>query len=259
MSLTSQEYGWKLASTWQCRVAHTEDWGIHYKIWWELLPHPPYSTELAPSDFHQFRALKDAIYGTEFETWWYDSPSENLAKWLEQGMVLSRHTHILSSLVQGRRSGWRHCGKIGHGAKPSLFIICNFYDLGINIYLETKWGHCFLGRPHTCWRRGCQSIEISWLLLHLYLNGSKYLLLQCCLIFGSSLMHIDKCFPPFLTPSPPSQEDHGISLCRTSYLLAQSRHELSRDFLQQFGKRMCLRLHLKFSYLSCNCVLFLTF
>lgn len=43
-----------------------EDSGIHYKIWWELLPHPPYSTDLAPSDFHQFRALKDAIYDTKF-------------------------------------------------------------------------------------------------------------------------------------------------------------------------------------------------
>lgn len=61
MSLASQEYGWKLALTWQCKVAcKLEDLGIHHKIWWELWLHPPYDTDLAPSDFHQFRALKDA-------------------------------------------------------------------------------------------------------------------------------------------------------------------------------------------------------
>jgi hypothetical protein len=112
VSLASQEYGWKLSSTWQCKVAHKlEDLGIHYKIWWELLPYPPYSTDLAPSDFHQFRALKDAIYDTKFETWWCDSPSKNLATWPGQGTVLTRHTHTFSSLAQGHRSGWRHCGK----------------------------------------------------------------------------------------------------------------------------------------------------
>ena len=70
------------------------------------------------------------------------------------------------------------------------------YDLGINIYLETNGGRYFLGSRHTCWRWGCQSIEILWLLLQLYLNGSKYLLLHCGIIFGSGLMHIDKCLPP---------------------------------------------------------------
>jgi hypothetical protein len=170
-----------------------EDSGIHYKIWWELLPHPPYSTDLAPSDFHQFRALKDTIYGTKFETWWCDSPSENLATWPGQGTELTRHTHTFSSLAQGCRSGWRHCGKIGYRPKPSLFIICHFYDLGINIYLETKGGHFFLGSPHLCWRWGCQSIEISWLMLQLYLNGIKYLLLHYCIIFGSSFINIYKC------------------------------------------------------------------
>jgi hypothetical protein len=172
MSLASQEYGWKLASTWQCKVARKlEDSRIHYKIWWELLPHPPYSTDLTPSFFLQFRALKDAICDTKFETRWCDSSSENLATWPGQGMVLTRHTHTFSSLAQGHRSGWRQCGKIGYGSKPSLFIIRNFYDLGLNIYLETKGCHYFLGSPHVCWRRGCQSIEISWLLLHLYLNA----------------------------------------------------------------------------------------
>jgi histone-lysine N-methyltransferase SETMAR len=37
------------------------------KLQWAVLPHPPYSPELAPLDFHLFKALKDAIYGTKSE------------------------------------------------------------------------------------------------------------------------------------------------------------------------------------------------
>jgi hypothetical protein len=31
-----------------------------------VLPHPPYSPNLAPSDFHIFGALKDVIHGKRF-------------------------------------------------------------------------------------------------------------------------------------------------------------------------------------------------
>lgn len=34
-----------------------------------------------------------------------------------QDMVLARHTHIRSLLVQGHRSGHSLCGKIGYGVK----------------------------------------------------------------------------------------------------------------------------------------------
>lgn len=34
---------------------------------WTVLPHPPYSPDLAPSDFHLFGALKDGIRGRHFE------------------------------------------------------------------------------------------------------------------------------------------------------------------------------------------------
>ncbi len=33
---------------------------------WQLLPHPPYSPDLAPSDFHLFGPLKDPLRGTRF-------------------------------------------------------------------------------------------------------------------------------------------------------------------------------------------------
>ena len=35
---------------------------------WELLPHPSYSPDLAPSDFHLFGPLKEFTRGTKFES-----------------------------------------------------------------------------------------------------------------------------------------------------------------------------------------------
>jgi len=37
------------------------------KFGWTVLPHSLYSTDLAPSDFHLFGPLKDALHGTRFE------------------------------------------------------------------------------------------------------------------------------------------------------------------------------------------------
>ena len=37
------------------------------KSGWTVLPHPPYTPDLAPSDFHLFGPLKDALHGTRFE------------------------------------------------------------------------------------------------------------------------------------------------------------------------------------------------
>jgi transposase len=37
------------------------------ELQWTVLPHPPYSPDLAPSDYHLFSPLKDAIRGKKFE------------------------------------------------------------------------------------------------------------------------------------------------------------------------------------------------
>jgi histone-lysine N-methyltransferase SETMAR len=48
---------------------------------WTVLPHPPHSPDFAPSDFHLFGALKDAIRGKSFGS--DDKVIERAQKWLQ--------------------------------------------------------------------------------------------------------------------------------------------------------------------------------
>ena len=50
------------------------------KLGWEVLVHPPYSPDLAPSDYHLFGPLKDHLGGIKFDT---DEDGKNaVQKWL---------------------------------------------------------------------------------------------------------------------------------------------------------------------------------
>jgi len=52
------------------------------KYCWTVLHHPPYSPDLAPSDFHLFGPLKDTLRGTRFED--DESVIHAVRKWLRK-------------------------------------------------------------------------------------------------------------------------------------------------------------------------------
>jgi hypothetical protein len=97
-----------------------------------VAPHLPFS--------HLFGALHDAICGMKFET--DDDVSCAVRSLLttraEQGNVPTWYTHTCSSFVRGRRKWTETLWKNGYRFKPSLFLLCDFHYLGINIYREKK-------------------------------------------------------------------------------------------------------------------------
>lgn len=48
------------------------------RVNWEILPHPPYSPDIAPSDFHLFRSMQSALSGERFTSY------EDIEKWLNE-------------------------------------------------------------------------------------------------------------------------------------------------------------------------------
>jgi len=52
------------------------------KFGWTVFPHPPYSPDLAPLDFHLFGPLKDALRGTRFED--DESVTRAVRTWLRE-------------------------------------------------------------------------------------------------------------------------------------------------------------------------------
>ena len=56
---------------------HTSSQTTKKELGWDLLPHPPYSLDIAPSDYHLFRALKNFLRGRQFQN---DEELENVVR-----------------------------------------------------------------------------------------------------------------------------------------------------------------------------------
>lgn len=72
----------------------------------EILPHPPYSPDLAPSDYHLFPKLKSVLRGQRFES---DDDVMHAVETFLQEQTLDFYTEGLSKL----ESRWHKCIEVG--------------------------------------------------------------------------------------------------------------------------------------------------
>jgi hypothetical protein len=82
---------------------------------WEVLPHPSYSPDLAPSDYHLFGFVKDQLRGQRFES------REAIQKVVRQssddwnGILRKGNFQTPRTLGEMCTKKWQLCGKIKKG------------------------------------------------------------------------------------------------------------------------------------------------
>jgi histone-lysine N-methyltransferase SETMAR len=72
------------------------------KFGWPVLPRPPYSLDLALSDFHLFGPMKDGLRGKQFPD--TDTVIEAVKKWLSQN-----DSNFYGAGIQRLVECWRKC------------------------------------------------------------------------------------------------------------------------------------------------------
>ena len=77
-------------------VEHIVDLG------WTVVPHPPYSLDLAPSDFHLFGPMKDGLCGQHFPS--YDAIVRAVKQW-----ATSAGADFYERGMQALVHRWRKC------------------------------------------------------------------------------------------------------------------------------------------------------
>ncbi|KOC61203.1 Histone-lysine N-methyltransferase SETMAR [Habropoda laboriosa] len=70
------------------------------ELGWDVVPHPPYSPDLAPSDFHLFRSLQNSLNGKDFNSL---VEIKNHEKSIMKNLRSSGRTEFSSCLKDGER------------------------------------------------------------------------------------------------------------------------------------------------------------
>ena len=71
---------------------------------WDVLPHPPYSPDLAPSDFYLFRSLQNFLNDKTFAS--EDLIKQHLDKFLAEkdGKFYERYYEVAREMTEGHRT-----------------------------------------------------------------------------------------------------------------------------------------------------------
>lgn len=72
------------------------------ELGWELLPHPPYSPDLVPSDYHLFSSMAHALSQEHFNNY------EDVKKWLDDWFA-SKCERFFWEGIHNLKGKWEKC------------------------------------------------------------------------------------------------------------------------------------------------------
>jgi histone-lysine N-methyltransferase SETMAR len=84
---------------------------------WEILPHPPYSPDLAPSDHHLSCSLSNNLCGISFNN------NAELQKWLDD-FFTAKPVHFFKCAIENLPECWEAVVNNGGEYITDFFIIC---------------------------------------------------------------------------------------------------------------------------------------
>uniref|UniRef100_A0A0N5CCU2 Histone-lysine N-methyltransferase SETMAR n=1 Tax=Strongyloides papillosus TaxID=174720 RepID=A0A0N5CCU2_STREA len=95
-----------------------------YLFGYEIVPHPPYSSDFAPSDFYLFGPLKDSLRGVKFNN--NGEIKEEIQKWLR-----SEDKNFFATGIRKLVERWDKCINVADDyvekrVKFGIFTIINF-------------------------------------------------------------------------------------------------------------------------------------
>ena len=84
-----------------CHRANATQFHIKDVLGWKQIVHPPYSPDLAPSDFHLFRSMKNHLRGVQFQN------NTDLENWLTNFFESKNGTNFYQRGIQKLPEKWR--------------------------------------------------------------------------------------------------------------------------------------------------------
>ena len=112
------------------------------KFHWEFLEHPPYSPDLAPSDFPSFQSAEEVPSWTAIHLRRRSQGSCAIVVPQSDGrLLLQRHRKISAAMGQMSEPARGLCGKIVKGTRNNIYMFSSLY---VSYYTSNKiWAKTF--------------------------------------------------------------------------------------------------------------------
>ena len=96
---------------------------------WEVLLHPPYSPDIAPSDYYLFRSMAHGLADQQFRSY------EDIEKWVDS-WIASKDEHFYRNDIRALRERWAEV--VANNGQYFEWLICNhFFTIKLHFHQKT--------------------------------------------------------------------------------------------------------------------------